>query len=57
MIQGADFYLEGFEEWDHLRLCEETAWGIIELYGWTPTPQLIMWLSKMVSDQVPEKIL
>jgi hypothetical protein len=49
-MKVVDFYLEGFEEWDHSRLCEETAWGVVEHYGWTPTPMLVMWLAKMVEE-------
>jgi hypothetical protein len=49
-MKVVDFYLEGFEEWDHSRLCEETAWGVVEFHGWTPTPMLLMWLAKMVEE-------
>lgn len=56
MVAGADGYLHEFEHWDFDRVCEEVAFDVILYRGWIPTPELVMWLTRMVREQESGKL-
>lgn len=50
LTRPSDHYLAGFEEWTAPRICEEVAWQRVMKMGWTPTPLLLMHLTKLVEE-------